>query len=86
MLGNIRNPPEPFGDVIRTHFRLKARSITAQLDKWLAQDDGKLTLADGAASARGPAGASSAAFQADIDEMKRVLQGLQNEKIGDTSA
>lgn len=86
MLGNIRSPPEPFGDVIRTHFRLKARSISAQLDKWLTLDDGKPTAADGAASVRGPAGATSAAFQADIDEMKRVLQGLQKEKMGDTSA
>lgn len=80
MLGNLRNPPEPFGDVIRTHFRLKARSIMAQLDKWLAQDDGRATLPDGAASGHGPAGSSSAAFQADIDELKRVLQGLQHGK------
>ena len=78
MLGNLRNPPEPFGDVIRTHFRLKSRSIMTQLDKWLVQDDGRPTIADGAASARGPAGSSSAAFQADIDEMKRMLQELQN--------
>ncbi|KAG8794758.1 hypothetical protein FRC17_008233, partial [Serendipita sp. 399] len=40
MLGNLKNPPEPFQDVIQTHFRLKAKAITEQLDKWLAMDDG----------------------------------------------
>ena len=42
MLGNLKAPPEPWADVIRTHFRLKAKSITAQLDKWLAEDDGNI--------------------------------------------
>jgi len=46
MLGNLKNPPEPFADVIRTHFRLKAKSVTAQLDDWLAKDDGKNTLGE----------------------------------------
>lgn len=31
-------------NVIRTHFRLKSRVISAQLDKWLAMDDGCETL------------------------------------------
>lgn len=41
MLGNLKNPPEPFKDIILTHFRLKAKSITTQLDEWLKLDDGK---------------------------------------------
>ncbi|KZT62275.1 hypothetical protein CALCODRAFT_462875 [Calocera cornea HHB12733] len=40
MIGNLQNAPEPFADIIRTHFRLKARSLRIQLDKWLALDDG----------------------------------------------
>lgn len=33
-MDNLKNPPEPWADVIQTHFRLKARSIEAQLDQW----------------------------------------------------
>ncbi|KAJ7781258.1 hypothetical protein B0H16DRAFT_1497657 [Mycena metata] len=71
MLGNLQNPPEPFADIIRTHFRLKAKSISAQLDQWLAQDDGKSTLGDGAgfdgAGARQATGTSSNGLAADVD-------------------
>lgn len=79
MLGNLKNPPEPFADVVRTHFRLKARSISAQLDQWLVQDDGKSTTGDGAAAARSAPGGSSNGLQVDVDEMKRVLKELQRE-------
>ncbi len=48
MLGNIKNPPEPFKDIILTHFRLKSKSITKQLDEWLKQDDGKALSGQGA--------------------------------------
>ena len=79
MLGNLRNPPEPFGDVIRTHFRLKARSLAKQLDDWLLVDDGKPLEPDGAAvrSGRGPAGTgSSSAFRRDVEELKEALRKL----------
>lgn len=81
MLGNLKNPPEPFGDVIRTHFRLKARLITKQLDDWLAQDDGKPTHGDGApmatkVNAAPAASGSSTAFQSDVNELKSLLQKL----------
>ena len=78
MLGNLKNPPEPFGDVIRTHFRLKARSIMKQLDDWLALDDGKATQNDGTPMGKVPsaAGGSSAAFQSDVNELKGLLQKL----------
>ena len=83
MLGNLKNPPEPFEDVIKTHFRLKARSITKQLDEWLALDDGKPTLGDGGgystAKTATAAGASNNGFQRDIEEMKKLLTNLQGE-------
>lgn len=79
MLGNLRNPPEPFGDVIRTHFRLKARPIMKQLDTWLTQDDGKTLEQDGALSAQmrhGKASGSSNAFRKDVADLKIILQKL----------
>jgi len=82
MLGNLKCPPEPFRDIIRTHFRLKAASIVAQLDDWLAKDDGKPTFSDGAnydptSKGDSPAGGSSN-FQTDVEEMKQLLQRLQD--------
>ncbi|KAH8999197.1 hypothetical protein EDB92DRAFT_1832949 [Lactarius akahatsu] len=79
MLGNLKNPPEPFGDIIRTHFRLKVRSVSAQLDHWLSQDDGSQTVNDGAASGRSGQGGSGNGFQADIEELKRVMERLQED-------
>lgn len=76
MLGNLRNPPEPFADIIRTHFRLKARSISKQLDEWLAKDDGRITSGDGAAASGGATGQING-FAADVAEMKRVLAELK---------
>lgn len=80
MLGNLKNPPEPFGDIIRTHFRLKARSVITQLDQWLAQDDGKATTSDGGGynGSKQDIGTSSNAFQKDVDEMKQILKQLQD--------
>ena len=79
MLGNLKNPPEPFGDIIRTHFRLKARSISTQLDKWLSHDDGLPTVNDGASSCgRGGIGGSMNGLQTDVDELKRLLKQLQD--------
>ncbi|KAH9045491.1 hypothetical protein EDB85DRAFT_1906919 [Lactarius pseudohatsudake] len=79
MLGNLKNPPEPFGDIIRTHFRLKVRPISAQLDHWLSQDDGSQTVNDGASSGRSGQGGSGNGFLADIDELKRVMERLQED-------
>ena len=79
MLGNLKNPPEPFEDVIRTHFRLKAKSIMKQLDEWLALDDGK-PITDGGYGGKIPMAAGSTnGFQADVDELKRLLTQLQLE-------
>lgn len=81
MLGNLKNPPEPFGDVIRTHFRLKARSIMKQLDEWVQLDDGKSLSGDGAQPSpnarNGPApGGSSNGFLEDVEELKGLLRKL----------
>jgi hypothetical protein len=84
MLDALKNPPEPFADVVRTHFRLKAKSISAQLDDWLSKDDGQQTAGDGATSAHslGPNGAgkknaSLNNLAQDIQEMKQLLVKLE---------
>lgn len=41
MLGNLKNPPSPFEDIIKTHFRFKKHELTAQLDKWVALEKNK---------------------------------------------
>lgn len=81
MLGNLLNLPEPFEDVIRTHFRLKARCISSQLDKWLDEDDGVGIAEDGALVAKqgnhnGPAGGSSNGFKKDVDDLKNLMNTL----------
>lgn len=83
MLGNLKNPPEPFGDIIRTHYRLKARSIAAQLNDWLSKDDSKMTSADGggyAGAGKPEAGGSTNGFQKDIEEMKALLAQLETSR------
>ncbi|KAL0579537.1 hypothetical protein V5O48_002466 [Marasmius crinis-equi] len=77
MLGNLKNPPEPFGETIRTHYRLKAKSIRAQLDLWLSEDDGKATMGDGAGLGAARDGSSDNGLKKDIDEMKRLLRRLE---------
>ncbi|KAG6873312.1 hypothetical protein C0995_000465 [Termitomyces sp. Mi166 len=80
MLGNLKTPPEPFGDIIRTHFRLKARPIAAQLDKWLLEDDGKSTTGDGGgygAAGKIEPGGSTNGLKKDVDEMKALLVQLE---------
>ena len=80
MLGNLRNPPEPWGDVIRTHFRLKARSITKQLNQWLQDDDGRQTADDGAGiegrSSAAGGGGSSNGMKKDVDALVELMNSL----------
>ncbi|EKM59917.1 uncharacterized protein PHACADRAFT_250718 [Phanerochaete carnosa HHB-10118-sp] len=79
MLNNLKNPPEPFEDVIRTHFRLKARSITKQLDEWLKQDDGRPLNSDGGAApltGTHKATSSTNGFKEDVEELKSLLRKL----------
>jgi hypothetical protein len=77
MLGNLKNPPEPFVDVIQTHFRLKAKSITQQLDKWLKMDDGlPVNGSNHGGTASSATGSAGAAFQRDVTELKNLLRDL----------
>lgn len=79
MLGNLKAPPEPFGDIIRTHFRLKAKSISAQLDEWLRKDDGRPLAGEGPGySGRDlpSAGSSNNGFVKDVEELRALLQKL----------
>lgn len=80
----MKNPPEPFADVIRTHFRLKARSISSQLDDWLSKDDGKVTSPDGGVYSAGvnsklDSSGSSNGLSKDIVELKAILKKLQED-------
>jgi hypothetical protein len=81
MLGNLKSPPEPFADIVRTHFRLKARSISSQLDDWLSKDDGKVTFSDGGVYSGGNPkmdnSGSSNGLSKDVVEMKAILKKLQ---------
>ena len=81
MLGNLKAPPEPFADIIETHFRLKSRSISAQLDQWLREDDGKATAADGGTYSgslgRADASGSSNGLVKDVEELKKTLKKLE---------
>jgi len=80
MLGNLKAPPEPFADIIETHFRLKARSISFQLEEWLKMDDGKPTCSDGGAYTGGsrPEGSgSSNSLAKDIEDLKSLLKKLE---------
>ncbi|KAI6164816.1 hypothetical protein EDD17DRAFT_1775170 [Pisolithus thermaeus] len=79
MLGYLKNPPEPFGDVIRTHYRLKADVVITQLDRWLASDDGRQTTGDSAQPlGKCDATSSSNGFKKDIEEMQSLLRQLQD--------
>ena len=99
MLGNLKEPPEPFKDVIRTHFKLKAQSIKKQLDKWLKDDDGRATAGDNvgmipplaklsavAKAALGGAGSSGSAFKKDVGELKAMLTHLEMEEAAGSSS
>jgi len=76
MLGNLRNPPEPFVDVIQTHFRLKAKAITEQLDRWLKLDDGHPTNGANSGGMGGGTGTSGEAFQRDVSDLKALLKSM----------
>lgn len=51
MLEYLKNPPEGFEEIVKTHFRLKARYLRKQLDKWLEEDDGKQLYSDSMSAA-----------------------------------
>lgn len=79
MLGNLKNPPEPFADVIQTHFRLKAKTIIQQLDKWVKLDDGLgINGMNNGGSGTGGSGSAGAAFLRDVTELKTLLQKISS--------
>ncbi|KAG2363357.1 hypothetical protein BDR07DRAFT_1607643 [Suillus spraguei] len=63
MLGNLKNPPEPFGDI---------------LDKWLILDDSKATIGD-SFSTRQDSSGSSNGFKKDVEEMQQSLRQMQDD-------
>ncbi|WVF68400.1 hypothetical protein IAT40_003165 [Kwoniella sp. CBS 6097] len=80
MANNIRTPPRPFENEVKTHFRLKARSIREQIKKWKTLDDGQQTKAD---SYGGPGYPSttinleSTAFDKAAEGVLRLLDELE---------
>ncbi|OCF34329.1 hypothetical protein I316_03843 [Kwoniella heveanensis BCC8398] len=46
LANNIKSPPRLFENEVKTHFRLKSRSIREQIKKWKSLDDGKDTQCD----------------------------------------
>lgn len=88
MLEYLKKAPEGFEHIVSTHFRLKARAISAQLDKWLADDDQKQLHHDSMsaiysarqAAAPAPAtaaGGSGQAFMNDVTAIKGYLARLE---------
>jgi hypothetical protein len=49
MLNQLKEPDSIWKDIIEGHFRLKARSLFVQLDRWLNEDDRRGNQRDGAA-------------------------------------
>lgn len=60
MLDQLKTPPEGFENIIKTHFKLKSRSLRRQLDQWLDEDDGKPLNTDSMQSIHGASASTSA--------------------------
>nr|XP_019043448.1 ubiquitin-conjugating enzyme family protein [Kwoniella bestiolae CBS 10118]OCF22378.1 ubiquitin-conjugating enzyme family protein [Kwoniella bestiolae CBS 10118] len=77
MANNIKNPPLPFENEIKTHFRLKSKSIRQQIEKWKDLDDGKPVTGD-AYSSLGSSNDKSRSFDSASKEMLRLLDQLDS--------
>ncbi|CAE6419099.1 unnamed protein product [Rhizoctonia solani] len=87
MLGNLKAPPEPFADVITTHFRLKARSLYKQLDEWLELDDGRpLDGPNGGGQLNTTTSSAGEALGRDVQELKSLLLRLDPKAKSGTTA
>nr|XP_018260191.1 uncharacterized protein I303_07108 [Kwoniella dejecticola CBS 10117]OBR82349.1 hypothetical protein I303_07108 [Kwoniella dejecticola CBS 10117] len=84
MANNIKRPPYPFETEIKAHFRLKAKSIKEQIEKWKKLDDGKAVSGDSFLGAPGHTGTIT--FDGAAQEVKRLLGQLENgESIAGTN-
>ncbi|KIR36597.1 ubiquitin-conjugating enzyme family protein [Cryptococcus deuterogattii MMRL2647] len=81
MANNIKNPPHPFENEIKTHFRLKAKAIRQQIEKWREMDDSKEVEADYWGGAHAHTSVTSAlskrSFEAAAKEVLRLLDELE---------
>jgi hypothetical protein len=75
MLGNLKTPPSPFEDIIKTHFRFKKYEIAEQLDKWSALEKNK-GGEDKALHQYHSNVVSSDTFFACVKELKELLAAL----------
>nr|XP_019009265.1 uncharacterized protein I206_05913 [Kwoniella pini CBS 10737]OCF48046.1 hypothetical protein I206_05913 [Kwoniella pini CBS 10737] len=78
MANNIKRPPHPFESEIKTHFRLKSRSIKQQIGNWRKLDDGKPISGDSYSSGLGQS--DKANFNNAAKEVIRLLDQLENVK------
>ncbi|CAE6409284.1 unnamed protein product [Rhizoctonia solani] len=87
MLGNLKTPPEPFADVITTHFRLKARSLFKQLDEWLELDDGRpLDGQNGGGQPNSTGSGAGQPLRRDVQELKSLLLKLDPKAASGSTA
>ncbi|KAH7344763.1 hypothetical protein B0J17DRAFT_702352 [Rhizoctonia solani] len=87
MLGNLKAPPEPFADVITTHFRLKARSLFKQLDEWLELDDGRpLDGQNGGGQPNSTGTGAGQPLRRDVQEFKSLLLKLDPKAASGSTA
>ncbi|KIY34108.1 ubiquitin-conjugating enzyme family protein [Cryptococcus gattii E566] len=81
MANNIKNPPHPFENEIKTHFRLKAKAIRQQIEKWREMDDSKEVEADYWGGAHAHTSVTSTlskrSFEAAAKEVLRLLDELE---------
>lgn len=91
MLEYLKHPPEGFEEIIKTHFRLKARYLRKQLDKWLEEDDGKQLYADSMSATRtyqpttGPFAGTTTTIAATIANASANATGFDGASAGDVA-
>ncbi|TYJ53196.1 hypothetical protein B9479_006174 [Cryptococcus floricola] len=86
MANNIKKPPHPFENEIKTHFRLKAKTIRQQIGKWRAQDDKQEILGDNWRDKNDPENTnpeSKRGFAHCAREVLRLLDELEGKPPGE---
>ncbi|KAL1412563.1 hypothetical protein Q8F55_000310 [Vanrija albida] len=90
MGNNLANPPFPFENEIKTHFRLKADVIRAQLEQWKTIDDGKSTTGDSYTSVQSAtsdrSSSKATSFETAADRMRELLEELKPSGAGPVPA
>ncbi|KAK4687368.1 hypothetical protein P7C73_g2746, partial [Tremellales sp. Uapishka_1] len=72
----LKDPPFPFENEIKTHFRLKANAIREQLDKWKQMDDGKPIISQNPGRSEAASSTGETAFDKSSAVLRRLLDEL----------